>query len=48
VFGSDYPWGGSAECLAELHAAGVLSAAELGAIEYRNIAPLLPRFGRLF
>jgi predicted TIM-barrel fold metal-dependent hydrolase len=44
VFGSDYPWGVSARCWAELKETGVLSAAELSAIEYRNIAPLLPRF----
>ena len=44
VFGSDYPWGDSAKCLEELRAAGVLSAAELADIDYRNIAPLLPRF----
>jgi predicted TIM-barrel fold metal-dependent hydrolase len=44
VFGSDYPWGDSANCLSELKAAGVLSAAELTGIDYRNIAPLLPRF----
>ncbi len=30
--------------IAELRATGVLSDAELSAIEYRTIAPLLPRF----
>jgi 6-methylsalicylate decarboxylase len=44
VFGSDYPWGVSANCVKELKEAGVLSEAELAAIDYRNIAPLLPRF----
>jgi hypothetical protein len=36
--------GGSGKCWAELKETGVLSEAELSAIEYRNIAPLLPRF----
>jgi predicted TIM-barrel fold metal-dependent hydrolase len=45
VFGSDYPWSESANCMRELHEAGVLSAEEMAGIEYRNIAPLLPRFG---
>jgi 6-methylsalicylate decarboxylase len=44
VFGSDYPWGESGKCWDELKATGVLSEAELSAIEYRTIAPLLPRF----
>jgi predicted TIM-barrel fold metal-dependent hydrolase len=44
VFGSDYPWGESGKCWDELKATGVLSDAELSAIEYKNIAPLLPRF----
>ena len=44
VFGSDFPWGVSASCVDELRATGVLSAAELAAIDYRNVAPLLPRF----
>ena len=47
VFGSDYPWSESANCMRELHEAGVLSADEMAGIEYRNIAPLLPRFGGL-
>jgi len=45
VFGTDYPWGTSVQCIEELRASGVLSAAELEGIDYRNIAPLLPRFG---
>jgi len=44
VFGSDYPWGISRNCVAELREAGVLSAAELAAIDSGNILPLLPRF----
>jgi predicted TIM-barrel fold metal-dependent hydrolase len=48
VFGSDYPWSESANCIRELHEAGVLSADEMAGIEYRNIAPLLPRFGGSF
>jgi predicted TIM-barrel fold metal-dependent hydrolase len=44
VFGSDYPWSVSANCVHELEAAGVLSAEELRAIDYANILPLLPRF----
>jgi 6-methylsalicylate decarboxylase len=46
VFGSDYPWGESAQCLAELRDAGVLSDGELAGIEHRNILPLLPRIER--
>ncbi len=46
VFGSDYPWSESANCIAELKATGVLSAEEMAGIEYKNIQPLLPRFQR--
>jgi len=44
VFGSDYPWGLAPNCVAELEAAGVLSADEMRGIDYANILPLLPRF----
>ena len=44
VFGSDYPWGASAQCVAELEEARVLSAEEMRGIESGNILPLLPRF----
>jgi predicted TIM-barrel fold metal-dependent hydrolase len=44
AYGSDYPWGFSEFCVAELAAAGVLSAAEMRGIDYANILPLLPRF----
>ena len=44
VFGSDYPWGFAPNCVAELEAAGVLSADEMRGIDYANILPLLPRF----
>lgn len=46
VFGSDYPWGRAADCVRELKETGALSEAETTGIDYRNIAPLLPRFER--
>ncbi len=42
-YGTDYPWRGSAECVAGLQRSGIFSAAELTAID-ANAAPLLPRF----
>ena len=44
VYGTDYPWRYSDECVAGLVAARVFSAAELAAID-GNAAPLFPRFG---
>lgn len=43
VYGTDYPWRGSQECVRGLVASEVFTAAELGAID-GNAAPLLPRF----
>lgn len=43
VFGTDYPWRGSDECVHGLVASGVFSAEELRAID-TNAAPLMPRF----
>jgi len=43
VYGTDYPWRSSQECVAGLGAAGTFSAAELRAID-GNAAALLPRF----
>ena len=42
-YGTDYPWRGSAECVAGLKQSGIFSAGELAAID-ANAAPLLPRF----
>jgi 6-methylsalicylate decarboxylase len=42
-YGTDYPWRGSAECVAGLAKSGIFSASELAAID-GNAAPLLPRF----
>jgi 6-methylsalicylate decarboxylase len=43
VYGTDYPWRGSEECVVGLGAAGTFSAGELRAID-SNAAALLPRF----
>ncbi len=42
-YGTDYPWRGSAECVAGLKQSGIFSAGELAAID-ANAAALLPRF----
>jgi 6-methylsalicylate decarboxylase len=42
-YGTDYPWRGSAECVAGLAKSGIFNASELAAID-ANAAPLLPRF----
>jgi 6-methylsalicylate decarboxylase len=43
VYGTDYPWRGSEECLRGLVNCNVFSAEELRAID-NNAAPLVPRF----
>ncbi len=43
VYGTDYPWRGSGECVDGLIASKVFTAAELRAID-TNAAPLFPRF----
>jgi predicted TIM-barrel fold metal-dependent hydrolase len=43
VYGTDYPWRGSEECLRGLSAAAIFSAEELRRVD-TNAAPLLPRF----
>ena len=43
VYGTDYPWRGSEECVRGLVVSGAFSAEELHAID-TNAAPLLPRF----
>jgi predicted TIM-barrel fold metal-dependent hydrolase len=43
LFGSDFPFGTSAERVENLHAASVFSARELRAVEWDNAVRLLPR-----